>query len=910
MPITGHFDADFEKFKTAVDSSLVKLKSFESGAASVEKRLNSMTDQFSGRRVISEATLMAEAVERIGGASKLTEAELARVSAKAAEASEKMQAMGMKVPTGIANLASQYKGLDQQVAAAGVSMGQWVASMVSADAITATLTAAMRGLVGVAKDFGQMMLEGAGVGDVEENFQRMTEAAGLVASTLMTTLREATHNTVTDFELMKTVNGDLAAGMKLTADQFNTLGKGAFALAQATGGDVKQAFDAMNEAMLTGQTRGVKQLIGQLDLTKAERDFAESLLQSADKLTEQGKVYVARQTILKAVGAATERLGEQTDGLDEKVAQAQTAWANFTAQLGKTVANSPVILSALDGLKTGLANAFGGTQELAIKNIAKAVDDLAITFIDWAKIGVQAAGFVAKEFVAVQKVFGDVIQLGELVQRAQIGAQLAGLKINQALLPSPEGQAKLKDLQAQYDALTESITKRGASLQNMDAMQAQVDAGTTKAIGVLDTMKASMEKARAESEAFVGPLQAEAGAHETAGKGAQQQGLALEDLFDTTRSGKDIIADFNAQLERMASGTTQATGPKTGLDPNAQVESLRRVRAAEDALAQAVLSELKVEEDRKKFMDDYAKHRVELTNQIIDKEKEAAGIVNDLITKELEARARVMAARGLTVGGEIKRAKTPQEQYDTDVKAIYDDVAKAKGNEVNATYRLIEATDRYVQAMGGFIQNWGGSINSANTSTQQFGASLQQAEPSVTTMGKSAGAVSTTFPAMAQGSDALTTEYQRQQQAFASFTGVVVAGTGEISAATAAVAAAMGRATHTASDVIETEWAMRQAQRDRGEIFLTGMSASRLPLTTRQGGGPVQAGRVYLVGEQGPELLVPSNPGVVLPHGTPAALPALTVNVNGVWDARSMSELTSAISRSLMFSTGRQYPSR
>ena len=44
--------------------------------------------------------------------------------------------------------------------------------------------------------------------------------------------------------------------------------------------------------------------------------------------------------MLEAVADATKRLGEQTDGLDEIVAQAQTAWTNFLDELGSAIATS------------------------------------------------------------------------------------------------------------------------------------------------------------------------------------------------------------------------------------------------------------------------------------------------------------------------------------------------------------------------------------------------------------------------------------------------------------------------------------------------------------------------------------------------------------------------------------------
>lgn len=52
----------------------------------------------------------------------------------------------------------------------------------------------------------------------------------------------------------------------------------------------------------------------------------------------------------------------------------------------------------------------------------------------------------------------------------------------------------------------------------------------------------------------------------------------------------------------------------------------------------------------------------------------------------------------------------------------------------------------------------------------------------------------------------------------------------------------------------------------------------------RASGGPVMAGRAYLVGERGPEIVVPRGNGTVLPNGTApaaAAAPSLVINVQG-----------------------------
>jgi len=123
MAITATFKADFSSFTQAVDKAEVQLRSFETGAGKVEKALGRMTDTFSGRRVIQEATLTARAIEDIGGVSRLTENELARVGAQAQEAVAKLKAMGMEVPEGIQKVADATKNASGAFGGFGNALG-------------------------------------------------------------------------------------------------------------------------------------------------------------------------------------------------------------------------------------------------------------------------------------------------------------------------------------------------------------------------------------------------------------------------------------------------------------------------------------------------------------------------------------------------------------------------------------------------------------------------------------------------------------------------------------------------------------------------------------------------------------------------------------------------------------------
>jgi hypothetical protein len=118
MPVTK-FEADFNSFYAAVDTATSKMASFTSKTDTVTGQLNRMVDAFSGRQLIQQATLSAEAVERLGGVSKLTQQEIARLGSTAQEAVAKMRAMGVDVPAGIEKYVEELEAAKVETAEMG-----------------------------------------------------------------------------------------------------------------------------------------------------------------------------------------------------------------------------------------------------------------------------------------------------------------------------------------------------------------------------------------------------------------------------------------------------------------------------------------------------------------------------------------------------------------------------------------------------------------------------------------------------------------------------------------------------------------------------------------------------------------------------------------------------------------------
>ena len=157
--VSATFTANFSSFFDAVAKADKDLKDFGDGADKVGGRLATLGNQFSGRKIVQEATLMAKAVQDIGGVSALTDKELERLGRTANEAVEKMQKLGMEVPKNLQEIADKTKDANDKTS-------DWVGSITKiAGAVGIAFS------VGALKDFVGSVFDAAGaVGDLSEQW--------------------------------------------------------------------------------------------------------------------------------------------------------------------------------------------------------------------------------------------------------------------------------------------------------------------------------------------------------------------------------------------------------------------------------------------------------------------------------------------------------------------------------------------------------------------------------------------------------------------------------------------------------------------------------------------------------------------------------------------------------------------
>ncbi len=141
MAVTAKFVADFTSFDAAVKQATVELDGFEKGAANAERQLKTLTGAYAGEKTIRDATLVAEAIERVGGESKLTAAELTKAGNLAKEAAEKMRLMGVDVPERLQKLSQHAKDSSSSFLSLDGVLGKVGATMAATFTVGAAVNA-------------------------------------------------------------------------------------------------------------------------------------------------------------------------------------------------------------------------------------------------------------------------------------------------------------------------------------------------------------------------------------------------------------------------------------------------------------------------------------------------------------------------------------------------------------------------------------------------------------------------------------------------------------------------------------------------------------------------------------------------------------------------------------------------
>src|SRR6185436_11859031 len=335
MAISGKFIADFESFYGAVQKAEVSLKSFETGAGKVGTSLDRMANSLSGTKLIQDAAVMTEAVERVGGAATLTAKEQERVNATVTEALAKYTALGQQAPPAMVALAEATKKVEAPTDKLNSLMGDLgnqikatALGFISAQAIISGVQAGFR----VLTQF---------VGDSIESFA----AAELAQKKLTTALQASAQFTpglvddfnalATEFQRTTVYSDDLITEMEALLVQ----------VGQVAPHQMKAALQASTD-LASG--------LG-IDLKSATTLVAKAFSGGGDELGRLksilGDTLPVGASMAEVLDAIEEKFGGQAQGeirtYAGQVKQLANDWDNVKEAVGKSIVQDPLIRAAM-----------------------------------------------------------------------------------------------------------------------------------------------------------------------------------------------------------------------------------------------------------------------------------------------------------------------------------------------------------------------------------------------------------------------------------------------------------------------------------------------------------------------------------------------------------------------------------
>lgn len=384
---------------------------------------------------------------------------------------------------------------------------------------------------------------GSDVADVEEHFDFLNNAIGNTTD-VIGPLRAALANTVSDFDIMKTVNVGLSAGLKLTAADMELVGKGARVLGDTVNKDTKQAFDELFTAMTTGRDRALPLLGLTVDLAGAQQRLADSLRKSVADLTDVQKLEANRNAILDGLRLKLLQSGEAQIDFSDRVKIGRVAIDNFTDSLGKAISQSPVINKAMDVIGAAVLEAFGKNKTATIETLIGWINQFAIWMVKTGSVAVDVARFIANAWQGLKVMFNAVME--GLVGALALFTKGLTLALSAYIAITPGGK-KL------FGGLKEQLEEDAASLEQLSkGFKAQKEAAIDSAQSqnaAFDQTKKFLGNLTTEMEKAAGSTVKLGAAHRGAAKDTETHGAAVVKVTKAVEDWRKKVFELDAVLK-------------------------------------------------------------------------------------------------------------------------------------------------------------------------------------------------------------------------------------------------------------------------------------------------------------------------------------------------------------------------
>lgn len=421
---------------------------------------------------------------------------------------------------------------------------------------------------------------GEAVNNVSSAFKRLQEQAGRTAEQGIGRLREATQGMLSDFELMQRSN--LAQQLGITSDQFEQIARSAEALGEQFGKGLPESLSILTEGFGRAQDRALKFLGVNIDVEKAENDFAAALGKTREQLSELGKQEAFRIAALEQIKAASAAVSNENVSAADAYSRASAALTNFNDRVKAAIERNPQLAQSLEDVADAISHIDASALATGIADIGAAAAKAAGLVADFARgldyvfklSNTSKIASLDSRIASIQGTLGDRSTFGEVSR--QISVALGG-----------STESELKNQLATLQKEREELFNASVAAQKFAGAQTEVRETTRTAKDALaDHGKALFDEGdaakKAAEEAAKLNLEYE---KMVASFNARKIGDALQQSFDSLNR-----VDFERYNRELVEATVAAeiagsTDPRVRVQKLAEAQYDAQVRA--EAFAKA-----------------------------------------------------------------------------------------------------------------------------------------------------------------------------------------------------------------------------------------------------------------------------------------------------------------------------------
>lgn len=628
-------------------------------------------------------------------------------------------------------------GIDSSAQAASKAGRAFGATFVEVAKMTAIGIGSAVGAVGaMALAVEKLAAHGSEVADLRDQFDLLNRAIGLDSRKALETLDKAMDGTVPRVELMRSVNQALSQGLKVTIGDYETMGEAARVLADRVGGDQKQAFDTMIQAMATGQDRMLRTIGLDIDAEQAVRQYAASLHKTSNELTEAQQKQAIANAILEEGKRIVQESGRAQLDFADAIAQATTWIKNFRDDLAVALAESPVLNQLVRSLGDVIRSVFGRDTQGFISTFVSLVEKAAFTLVEFGRTGVSIAGALGHVFYGLRTVFNGVFTALLFVQE-QFTKGLASVLEFGAQIPGVG-----KHVQTLAWAARDSANFLEGMRKGLASATAEAWNGVKGQGAYFDTLK-NVDKALAETTqkmiAAAAQTRDAAEAHNTAAAAVGRQATAtgglskeIEALIKKTRDFVEIepqIVDWHGNIVKMTKEMAQQKLAAIEMIKEAETEAARLSAERNKTQFEFTMAQLEKEKAAKiaalRAVEMATEENLAIINRLMNEKMQEAAAIHNAAVKKMESELNTwgkLAKKWIeAIPNLLKAAFTGGGGFAGGLKALFTDI----GSDVFG--KLFSAGGLFGKLIGG--SGLGKSIS--GMLTKAFGTSLGAILPGI-----------------------------------------------------------------------------------------------------------------------------------------------------------------------------------